>query len=96
MESKGIKWLKHSVHVLLDRTGAPDAAWYFAAKYLCQVHAICFHPTIGMSPKQYRTGVTPDISAFLQFKFWEQILYLDHESSWPTSNERPDLPIGLE
>jgi hypothetical protein len=30
-----------------------------------------------MTPKQYHTGVTPDISPWLQFTFWQPILFLD-------------------
>jgi hypothetical protein len=35
VESCGIKYLKENIHVLLDRTGAPDAAWYHAALSCC-------------------------------------------------------------
>ena len=87
VESKAIKWLKQASHVLLDRRGAPDGAWYFAVKYLADVHSICYHKKIDMSPRQKRTGVTPDISAYLQFRFWARVLYLDHEEKWPSSNE---------
>ena len=41
-----------------------------------------------MTPLQYKHRVTPDISEFLQFTFWQPILYLDHESKWPASRER--------
>ena len=95
VEGKGIRWLKDASHVLMDRTGAPDAAWYFAVKYLCDIHAITYDPKLGMSPEQKRRGVTPDISAYLQFKFWEPILYLDHEGSWPSSKERPGYWVGV-
>ena len=37
VEGGAIKWLKGAVHGLLDFTGAPDQAWYFAAKYLMDV-----------------------------------------------------------
>ena len=30
VESVAIRWLKNASHVLLDRTGAPDSAWFFA------------------------------------------------------------------
>src|SRR5688572_22243515 len=48
-----------------------------------------------MTPIQYRKGVTPDISAFLQFTFWQPILYLDHESHWPESKERSARWVGM-
>src|SRR5688572_26253001 len=48
-----------------------------------------------MTPIQYQKGVTPDISAFLQFAFWQPILYLDHESHWPESKERSARWVGV-
>jgi hypothetical protein len=47
-----------------------------------------------MTPKQYRTGVTPDISPWLQFTFWQPILFLDNENSWPSSKERSGYWLG--
>ena len=48
-----------------------------------------------MTPIQFKSGVTPDISAYLQFTFWQPILYLDHESEWPASKERSGRWVGL-
>jgi hypothetical protein len=41
------------------------------------------------------TGVTPDISAYLQFTFWEAILFLDSEESWPHTKEHPGRWLGV-
>ena len=41
------------------------------------------------------TGITPNISAWLQFMFWEAIFYLDMEETWPRSEERPDRWLGV-
>ena len=48
-----------------------------------------------MTSLQYKTGVTPDISVYLQFTFWQPILYLDHESNWPSSKERSGRWVGV-
>ena len=93
VEGKAIQWLKHSSLVLLDRTGAPESAWYFSIKYLADIHNICYDPEIKMTPHQKRHGNTPDISPYLQFKFWESILYLDHEENG--LHPMRDLDIGL-
>jgi hypothetical protein len=89
VEGGAIKWLKNATHTLLDRTGAPDIAWYFCLMYLAMIHNICWCAAIKTTPYQRRHGMTADISAFLQFCFWERVLYLDHEESWPRSHERP-------
>jgi hypothetical protein len=97
VESRAILYIKNHVHVLLDRTGAPDAAWFHCAKYLCEIHSILSNKNLpnGMTPKQFRTGVTTDISPWLQFQFWQAILYLDNESSWPSSKERAGYWLGV-
>ena len=95
VEGRAIRWLKMASHTLLDRTGAPDAAWYFAIKYLADVHNITYDSTIGTTPYQMRHGITPDISAYLQHTFWEPIVYLDHEETWPTTKERPGRWVGI-
>jgi hypothetical protein len=97
VESRAIKYLKDHVHVLLDRTGAPDAAWYSAAQYICEIHNILSnkHLPNDMTPRQFREGVTTDISPWLQFEFYQCILYLDNENSWPSSKERAGRWMGV-
>jgi len=71
VESNAIRYLKGKVHILLDRTGAPDTAWYFAAVYIADIHNICSGPSLPdeMTPLQYRQGVTPDIFGFFAVYF---------------------------
>ena len=97
VESNAIRYLKGQIHILLDITGAPDSLWYMAAKYVADIHNICSDPSLpdSMTPLQYLKGVTPDISAYLQFTFWQPVLYLDHESEWPASKERSGRWVGL-
>ena len=40
VELRAIRYLNQGVHVLLDRTGAPDTAWFLASKYLAGIHNI--------------------------------------------------------
>jgi hypothetical protein len=37
-ELNGVKYLKSHAQVSLERTGAPDALWFFAQDYLAHVH----------------------------------------------------------
>ena len=61
-----------------------------AVQYVADVHNICSDLNLPdeMTPLQYKTGVTPDTSVYLQFTFWQPFLYLDCESVWPSSKER--------
>jgi len=91
VEGGAIRYLKDATHVLLDRTGAPENTWYFACKYICDIHDRTSDPKLPgkVTPYQMGTGITPDISAWLQFTFWEAVLYLDTEVKWPRSKECP-------
>ena len=64
-------------------------------KYLADIHNICYDKTLGMCPKQRCFGSMVDISTFLQFTFWQRVLYLDHEEPWPHSKERPGYWVGV-
>jgi Reverse transcriptase (RNA-dependent DNA polymerase) len=95
VESGAIRWLKQASHTLMDRHGVPDPAWYFAIKYLADVHNICYCAAHKSTPFQKRHGETPDISAYLQFSFWEPVLYADVDKSFPSTSERPARWIGV-
>ena len=97
VESSAIRYLKGQIHTFLDRTGAPDSVWYIGAQYIADVYNICSDQGLPdkMTPLQYQQGVTPDISAYLQFTFWQLILYLDHKSVWPASKERSARWLGV-
>ncbi len=41
------------------------------------------------TPWEVSTGETPDISACLEFKFWEKVLYHSCDESFPDSHELP-------
>ena len=89
VELRAIRYLKNHSHVIMDHVGAPAVIWFMCLKYLAQIHNICADKTLSwQTPLFKRTGVTQDISAYLLFKFWEPILYLDPEASWPSSKEK--------
>ena len=89
VELRAIKYLKEHSHTLLDGTGAPESCWFLAIKYIADVHNISADPTLkNQVPITVRTGVTKDISVWLHFSFWQPVLYLDHEETWPASKER--------
>ena len=69
MESGAIRYLKQNVPLLLDRSGAPDSAWFLAAEYLADLWNVTWNPGIKTVPNQYRFGTTQDISATLVFTF---------------------------
>ena len=97
VELNAVKYVKENVIKLLESTGAPLVFWYFAAKLVIEVYNFCSNPHLpdGISPIQYLKGDTPDISAYLQFTFYQRILYLDNESNFPASKERSGRWLGV-
>jgi hypothetical protein len=71
---RAIRWLKSNIRNLRTRTGASDKVWIWMAKYLVDIHCITADETIGwITPWSKRRGETPDISAFLQFRFYKPV-----------------------
>jgi hypothetical protein len=94
-EMRAVRWLKEHSQVLMDRTGAPNMVWLEAQIYLAKIHNIVADPTLDhRSPKEARHGETPDISAYLLFKFYQKIWYLDTTSSFPDSKEKAGYWLG--
>ena len=92
-----VKCVKENALKLLEDSGAPLAFWYFAAKLFIEVYNFCSNPHLpeGMSPMQCLKGDTPDISAYLQFTFYQRTLHLDNESNFPVSKERSSRWLGV-
>ena len=84
-----IRYLKQASHTLMDRTEAPPQLWFYVIKYLCNINNLTSNPVQPdkITPYHMRFGVTLDISAYLQFTFWEPILFLDTEQKWPKTQE---------
>ena len=84
-----------ALHVLLDAYDAPEYAWFLALQYLADVHNLTWNKTKKCIPQTARDGHTHDISQFLQFHFWERVLFLDNVDSFPASSERPGYFVGI-
>ena len=87
---------KNITNRIMDHTNAPPASWYYAALYAAN---IANH--IAYTSLQWRTliekafGVTPDISALLQFAFYEPVYYYDTDQPFPNSRELFGRFLGL-
>jgi len=96
VESRAIQWLKRNGEALMNRTNAPDFLWFQAHQYLADIHAVTADETLNwMTPRERRHGQTPDISAFLHFKFYEKVYYLDTVSDFPRTKEKTGYWLGV-
>jgi hypothetical protein len=95
-ELRAIRWIKKNIQVLRIRTGAPETVWYWMAKYLVDIHNVSADETLGWTtPWSKRRGETPDISAFLQFRFYEHVYYLDPDQKFPGTKEKTGYWLGV-
>ena len=95
-ELNAVKWLKTHTQVILDRSGAPEYAWLECAKWLADIHNVVTDESLGWrTPMERRHGITPDISAYIMFSFWEPVYYLEPSTPHPHSKELPARFLGL-
>ena len=95
-ELRAIRWIKRNIQVLRIRTGAPETVWFWMAKYLVDIHNITADETLGWAtPWSKRRGETPDISAFLQFRFYERVYYHDPSQKFPGTKEKTGYWLGI-
>ena len=96
VEARSIRWLKNTAQVLMDCQGAPDIVWLQAMQYMAEIHNNTANETLGwITPTKKRKGNTPDISAYLHFKFYERVYYLDSDSTFPSTKEKSGYWIGV-
>eukprot|EP00978_Attheya_sp_CCMP212_P035135 scaffold151145_cov47-Attheya_sp.AAC.1 len=80
----------------MDRVNAPPDVWLQACLYLADIHNISSNDGINDDiPLQRRHGTTPDISAFLQFVFWQKIYFMQHDQSFPATTEQAGYFLGV-
>ena len=94
-ESLGVKVIKIGAEAIMNRTGAPKEAWPWVHKYIADIHNRTATPLLGWkTPISKRHNYTPDISAFIQFRFWERI-YFKVDEKHPKSKEAPGYWMGV-
>ncbi len=94
-EALGVKPLKLGTEMIINRTGAPPSFWPWIVRYIAGVNNHCASPMLNWkTPISQHHGYTPDISAYLQFQFWERIWYRSDEK-YPDSKEKPGHWLGV-
>jgi len=69
---------------------APKNTWLYACQYMAGIHNITSDETLDwITPWQKRCMNTPDISAYLQFRFYECVYYLDLDNKFPSTKYKP-------
>ena len=81
---------------IMDRSGAPASTWLLCLDYVCMLlNVLANEKNGGRTPTEVAFGITPDISAFLQFHFFQSVLYHDPTESFPHSREKTGRFVGI-
>ena len=91
-----IQEVKKTSLIIMDRSGAPSSLWYLALQYTAYLLNRIAHPLLNnRMPIERCIGETPDISALLQFHFYQPVFYYEKQSSYPRSKERLGWWVGV-
>ena len=78
-----------------DRTGAPGYLWLWCTEYYCQmINMVEVKGLYWRTPTEVALGITPDISPFLNFHFYEACYYLEHYEPFPSTKEKKGFRCG--
>ncbi len=89
--------IKQYVDRILDRSGAPAYCWLLCLLYVCYLlNRLSTKSLDNKTPYFCLTGQMADISALLQYHFYEEVYYLDHTSRYPSkSREKIGYWVGV-
>jgi hypothetical protein len=81
---RGWQSTKSWSNIALNMSGAPPECWLLVLAYICILQNHLAYRSLGWrTPIEWLFGYTPDISVFLQFIFYEPVLYKMRDPSFP-------------
>ena len=90
-----IQDVKRNSSRIMDRSGAPAYLWFFCLLYTVMVMNFTALESLGwLTPYQACFGNTPDISALLQYTFYQPVYFSDKDT-YPHANERLGHWLGV-
>ena len=82
-----IQDIKQMSNTIMDRTGTPSQYWILVVLYVIYLWNHIAMVSLGnVTPIQIATGVQPDISALLHFRWWEPVYYYDDDATFPSQS----------
>ena len=92
-----IQDIKAMSNTIMDRTGTPAQYWIMCILYVVYLWNHIAMPSLGnISPIEASTGIRPDISPLLHFRWWEPIYYYDDDGGYPSqSREKRGRWVGV-
>ena len=76
--------VKETTNCIMDCTGTPAFLWFQALQYTCYLlnHTLC--PLLDAIPLQLLNGSTVDISALLQYHWYQRVYCAEDDYSFPS------------
>ena len=88
--------IKRLCDSIMDRTGTPPAFWLLCLLFcVTLMNHMASDALGGITPIEEATGIKGDISPFLQFHWWEPVLYQADHGFPSSSREKPGIWVGL-
>ena len=80
--------IKAKTNCTLNATGAPASTWLLCIMWVVMVLNVLANAQLQWNmPHEALTGSTPDISAFLEFGFWDLVYYRVNEHGFPSDSD---------
>ena len=94
LETQIVDRMKKFGDLVMDASGAPKEVWFYAWNLFAYVNNRISQPALNdKTPIEKRHGQIPDISALLEFTFFEPVYYLER-SGRPNSQEKAGYWLG--
>ena len=77
---------KHLVNCIMDRTGTPAKYWLLCLEYAVYVLNHTCEVRDTKTPLDKAHGQKADVSALMQFRWFEPVLYHTHDASFPSQS----------
>ena len=92
-----IQTVKKGVNALMDRKGTPHFMWYECILfYISILNMSCLDRLQGRNAYEVAFGHSVDISAYIQYEWWEPVYYLETDDpSFPHSKEKLGYFCGV-
>ena len=85
-----IQTIKANVNQIMDKTNCPDEMWFECMTYIASIlNMIAMERLGGRNAIEVALGHSVDISAYIQYEWWEPLYFLNYEDpSFPNSREK--------
>ena len=91
-----VQELNRNAEMMMRMSGAPANVCLYALRHTVEIMNYTARESLSWkTPFEMVHGSTPDITALIQFSFWEKVFYLDPTEKYPSSREKSGRFLGI-